>query len=185
MTWLDKDKILPAEPSTALITNLFNEGRAAMVFSGPWFLAEIADDIDFGLALLPNIDEAGGSPMRPWMTVEGAYIAEPSQYKDEAYAFIDYLSGLEAAKIMALQGRQTPANLAVYDDAAVAADPILAAFRRQVEIAVPMPNYAEMTMVWSPVTTAMNSVVRKAATPQAALGVAQKEVEERIKSLRK
>ena len=50
-----------------------------MVFSGPWFLGEIAPGIDYGLAPLPSIDEAGGKPMRPWMTVEGAYIAAPSK----------------------------------------------------------------------------------------------------------
>src|SRR5262245_29781376 len=38
LTWIEKDKILPLEPSTALITALFNEGKAGIVFSGPWFL---------------------------------------------------------------------------------------------------------------------------------------------------
>ena len=42
MKWVEQDKILPAEPSTALVTSLFNEGKAAIVFSGPWFLGEIA-----------------------------------------------------------------------------------------------------------------------------------------------
>jgi len=185
LKWLNDDKILPAEPSTSLITELFNSGRAAMVFSGPWFLAEIADDVDFGLALLPKIDEAGGTRMEPWMTIEGAYIAEPSQKKDAAFDFIMYLTDTPAAKVMAVQGRQTPANQAVYDDPEVAQDPVLSAFRQQVEYAVPMPNYAEMTMVWSPATTAMNSVVRGAASPQVALEQAQKDVEARIASLRK
>lgn len=40
LKWLDQG-FLPAEPSTALITSLFNQGKAAMVFSGPWFLGEI------------------------------------------------------------------------------------------------------------------------------------------------
>ena len=77
----------PAEPSTALITSLFNEGKAAMVFSGPWFLGEIAKGVDYGLAPLPTIAEAGGKPMRPWITVEGVYIAAPSKNKDAAYEF--------------------------------------------------------------------------------------------------
>ncbi len=47
-----------------------------------------------------------------------------------------------------------------------------------------MPNLAEMTMVWSPATTAMNTIVKKAATPKAALDQAQKEVEERISKLK-
>ncbi len=185
MKWFDEDRILPAEPSSSLITMLFNQGDAAIVFSGPWFLAEIAEDIPYGLATLPDIVEAGGAPMQPWMTVEGAYIAAPSPHKDEAYDFALYLTGMEAGKVMALAGRQTPANREVYQDPAVASDPVLSAFREQVETAVPMPNYAEMTMVWSPATTAMNSIVRKATTPRVALDQAQKDVEERVRSLRK
>ena len=93
LKWLDKDQILPAEPSTALITALFNDGKAAMIFNGPWFLGEISKNIDYGLALLPKIKEAGNTPMKPWMTVEGALIAAPSKSKDAAYDFIKYLTG--------------------------------------------------------------------------------------------
>jgi arabinogalactan oligomer/maltooligosaccharide transport system substrate-binding protein len=123
--------------------------------------------------------------MRPWMTVEGVYIGAPSQHKDEAYDFAKFLTDKPAGVIMAIEGRQTPANTAVYDDAKVAADPILQAFRTQVEVAVPMPNKAEMTMVWSPATTAMNVIIKKNATPKAAMEEAQKEVVQRIAALRK
>jgi arabinogalactan oligomer/maltooligosaccharide transport system substrate-binding protein len=176
---------MPEEPSTALITALFNQGKAAMVFSGPWFLGEISKDVDWGLAPLPAISEAGGKPMRPWITVEGVYVAAPSKNKDAAFDFVKYLTDVPAGKVMALEGRQTPANKGVYADPAVARDPILAAFRKQVDVAVPMPNYPEMTMVWSPVTTAMNTIVKKTATPKQAMDIAQKEVLERIASLRK
>lgn len=185
MKWFTKDQILPAEPSTALITSLFNGGKAAIVFSGPWFLGEIAPSVSYGLAPLPNLVEAGGKPMRPWITVEGVLIAAPSKNKDAAYEFAKYLTDLPAAKVMALEGRQTPANKEVYSDPKVAVDTVLAAFRKQVEVGVPMPNVPEMTMVWSPATTAMNTITKKAATPKAALDVAQKEVEQRIADLRK
>jgi arabinogalactan oligomer/maltooligosaccharide transport system substrate-binding protein len=185
MKWFDSDRILPAEPSTALITSLFNGGKAAIVFSGPWFLGEIASSVSYGLAPLPNLVEAGGKPMRPWMTVEGVLIAAPSKNKEAAYDFAKFLTDVPAAKIMALEGRQTPANQGVYADPKVAADPVLAAFRKQVEVAVPMPNVPEMTMVWSPATTAMNTITKKAATPRAAMDAAQKEVEKRIADLRK
>jgi len=184
MKWVEQDKILPAEPSTALVTSLFNEGKAAIVFSGPWFLGEIAKGIDYGLAQLPSIAEAGGNPMRPWMTVEGVYIAAPSKNKEAAYDFAKYLTDLPQARTLAMEGRQTPANKNVYDDPQVAADPVMKAFRKQVEVATPMPNLVEMTMVWSPVTTAMNTVVQKSALPKAAMDVAQKEVERDIARLR-
>jgi arabinogalactan oligomer/maltooligosaccharide transport system substrate-binding protein len=182
LKWINQG-FMPAEPSVALITSLFNDGKAAMVFSGPWFLGEINKGVDYGLAPLPTISEAGNKPIRPWITVEGVYIAGPSKNKDAAFEFAKYVTDVPAAKTLALEGRQTPANKGVYSDPQVAGDPVLKAFRQQVDVAVPMPNLPEMSMVWSPVTTAMNTVVKKAATPKAALDVAQKEVIERINSL--
>lgn len=184
LRWLEQDRILPAEPSTALITSLFNQGKAAIVFSGPWFLGEVSEEVDVGLAPLPVLDEAGGAPMRPWMTVEGVYVAAPSKNKDAAYQLAQFLTDVAQARVLALEGRQTPANLKVYADAQVAADPVLSAFRKQVEVAVPMPNVPEMTMVWSPATTAMNVVIKKAATPQKALADAQADVQQRIARLK-
>ena len=176
---------LPAEPSTALITSLFNEGKSAMVLSGPWFLGEVAKGIDYGLAPLPLISEAGGRPMRPWMTVEGVYVAAPSKQKDAAFDFVRWVTDVEAARVMALEGRQSPAVKAVYEDPRVKTDGVLAAFRKQVEVALPMPNLPEMTMVWSPATTALNKINRGSATPREALAAAQASVVKDVAGLKK
>jgi arabinogalactan oligomer/maltooligosaccharide transport system substrate-binding protein len=180
-----KAGFMPAEPSVALITSLFNEGKAAMVFTGPWFLGEIAKEVDYAVAPLPVLGEAGGKPMRPWMTVEGVFIAAPCTQKEAAFEFVKYVTGPEAARVMALEGRQSPALLAAYEDKAVAADPVLAAFKKQVEVAVPMPNLPEMTMMWSPATTALNKINAGSTSPQEALSVAQKAVEKDVAALRK
>jgi arabinogalactan oligomer/maltooligosaccharide transport system substrate-binding protein len=179
-----KAGILPPEPSSALITSLFNEGKAAMVFSGPWFLGEVNKEIELGLATLPTLSEAGGKPIRPWMTVEGVFITAPCKQKEAAFEFVKYVTDVEAGKVMALEGRQTPAVKAVYDDAKVKADPVLAAFRKQVEVAVPMPNLPEMTMMWSPATTALNKV-NAGASAKEALGVAQQAVQKDVAGLKK
>lgn len=185
LKWIDKDGILPAEPSTALVTSLFNEGKAGIVFSGPWFLGEIAKGIDYGITTLPTIDEAGGKPMRPWMTVEGVYVTAPSKNKEAAFEFAKFLTQTSSAKVLALEGRQSPANAEVYNDADVSKDPQIKAFRDQVNTAVPMPNVPEMTMVWSPATTAMNAILKKASTPKAALEKAQQQVAQDVAGLRK
>jgi arabinogalactan oligomer / maltooligosaccharide transport system substrate-binding protein len=185
MKWVDVDKILPQEPSTALITSLFNTGKAGIVFSGPWFLGEISKDIQYGIAPLPTITEAGGKPMKPWMTVEGLYIAANSKNKEAAYDFMKYATDVAAAKTMALEGRQTPSNKAVYNDPQVSGDPVLEAFKKQVDVGVPMPNFPEMTMVWSPATTAMNTITHHSATPKGAMDVAQKSLEADIARLKK
>jgi arabinogalactan oligomer / maltooligosaccharide transport system substrate-binding protein len=186
MKWYKQDGILPADPSSSLISSLFNDGKAAIVFSGPWFLGEINDaKVKYAIAPLPTIDEAGGKPMRPWLTVEGVYVSAGSKFKEDAYKFAEFLLTKDAAAILALEGGQLPTNKAVYSDPRVAKDPKLSAFRKQLETAVVMPNYAEMTLMWSPVTTAMNKIVKGSATPEAAFGEAQKTITDSIGKLRK
>ncbi|CAM2068879.1 Extracellular solute-binding protein [Sulfidibacter corallicola] len=184
LKWYKDDKIMPGEPSTALITSLFNEGKAAMIFNGPWFLGEIESGVDYGLAVLPTIDEAGGAPMRPWMTIEGLYVAAPSKHKEEAFDFINYLTGVEAAAVMAVEGRQLPANRNVYKSPKILHDPIMKVFLLQGKQAEPMPNLAEMSIFWSPATTAMNTIVKGTANPKAAMDKAQVQVEKAVAKLR-
>jgi arabinogalactan oligomer/maltooligosaccharide transport system substrate-binding protein len=86
---------------------------------------------------------------------------------------------------MGLEGRQSPANKAVYDDPKIASDPVLKAFKQQVDVAVPMPNLPEMTMVWGPATTMMNAVTKHGATPKAGLDTAQAQVANAIAQLKK
>jgi arabinogalactan oligomer/maltooligosaccharide transport system substrate-binding protein len=185
MKWYTEDKILPADPSSALISTLFNGGNAAMVLSGPWFVSEIQPGVDYGLAVLPKCVECGGEPLRPWLTVEGIYISAGSKNSEAAYELLKYLVSEEAALVMALEGRQQPSNKSVYENAEVQNDPVLTAFRNQLETAVPMPNYAEMTLMWSPVTTAMNKIVKGSSSPQAAMDEAQRTITESIEALRR
>jgi arabinogalactan oligomer/maltooligosaccharide transport system substrate-binding protein len=185
LKWYKQDGILPADPSSTLIANLFNEGKAAIVFSGPWFLGEVQDKVKYAIAPLPAVSEAGGKPMKPWLTIEGVYVSAQSANKEKAYAFAEYLVSPEAALVLALEGGQLPTNKAVYADPRVMKNPTLQGFRKQLDTAVPMPNYAEMTLMWSPVTTAMNKIVKGSATPEAALKEAQDTVKGNIAKLRK
>lgn len=184
MAWSQKDGVLPPEPSEALIASMFNEGKAAMVINGPWFVGDIDRKIDVGFAPLPVVD-AAKKPMRPWMTIEGAYVAASSTRKDAAYALVKHLAGVDAGRVLAIEGRQLHTNKAVYADPAVAADPVLKAFREQLENAEPMPNRPEMTMVWSPATTAMNKIVKGNASVEAALKEAAGSIQDSINALRK
>ncbi len=184
MTWYKKDGILPPEPSEALIASLFNEGKAAMVINGPWFVGDIDKKINFGLAPLPLLD-AAKKPLRPWMTIEGAYVAASSAKKDLAYELVKYLTSEEAGLVLALEGRQLHTNKAIYANPKVSGDPVLKAFRDQLDNAEPMPNRPEMTMVWSPATTAMNKIVKGNATVEAALKEAATTMQESIAALRK
>ncbi len=184
MAWYKKEGVLPTEPSEALIASMFNEGKAAMVINGPWFVGDIDKKINVGFAPLPVVD-AAKKPMRPWMTIEGAYVAASSANKEVAYELAKYLTSEEAGLVLALEGRQLHTNKAIYANPKVAGDPVLKAYREQLDSAEPMPNRPEMTMVWSPATTAMNKIVKGNATVEAALKEAQASIEDSVNALRK
>jgi arabinogalactan oligomer / maltooligosaccharide transport system substrate-binding protein len=182
--WKDADRILPRDPTASLITSLFNEGRAGMIFTGPWFLGEVSDKVDFGVAVLPGLSEAGGAPMRPWLSVEAVFLAAGKPRPKDAFDFAWFLTGPEGGAIMAREGGQLPAAAGAYNDPAIAADPVVAAFKAQAANGVAMPNTPEMTLVWSPADKAIKRMARSEATPAAALADLQREVAASINALR-
>lgn len=64
-------------------------------------------------------------------------------------------------------------------------DPILKVFRQQIEVAVPMPNVPEMSMMWTPATIALGSMIKRTVTPKEALETAQKALAKDVANLRK
>lgn len=172
--------IVPEDVSSILVTSLFNEGKAAMVINGPWFLGEIDPKIEFGVAVLPTVVPAGNKPARPFLTAEAVILSAKSANKKAAFEFMKFLTADEEAKIRALEGRMSVANQAVYADPQIAADPVLSAFKQQLETAVPMPNTPAMLSVWTPATTALSSIIKGGADAQEMLVKAEKEVEYRL-----
>jgi arabinogalactan oligomer/maltooligosaccharide transport system substrate-binding protein len=173
-SWL-RQGFLPS-PSTTLITSLFNEGKLAMVIGGPSFVERIAPSVPFALAPLPAVEEAGGKPMRPWITVQGVHIAATSRHKDVAARLVRYLTDLPAARTLALEGRLLPAHEAAYREPQLSTDPVLQGFRRQLDTAVPMPNVPGMSRIWGPLARALEAVVERRSSPQEALDQAQREL---------
>jgi arabinogalactan oligomer / maltooligosaccharide transport system substrate-binding protein len=182
--WKRDLAILPDDPTASLVSSLFNSGRAAMIFNGPWFLGEIANTIDFGAAVLPTINGAGERPMSPFMAVEAIFVSAGTHDQAEAWAFAKFLTSLEAARIMAIEGGELPTLKAVYDEPEVAANPVTQAYKDQALTAVAMPNRPEMTMVWSPADKAMKRITKLETTSKAAWDDCQREVQASIDALR-
>ena len=66
-----------------------------------------------------------------------------------------------------------PAHHAVYRDPQLSSNWVIQGFRRQLDTAIPMPNHAAMSRVWGPLSRALEAVVEKRDSPQAALDRAQ------------
>lgn len=168
--------LLPEEPTSSLVTELFNQGRAAMVISGPWFLGEIAAERRFAISPLPIVS-ATGAPAAPYLTVEGAFVSAFARQHEAAAELARYLVAEPAAVRRALEGRQAVCTLAAARDPRVALDPILGPFIALIERARPMPNRPEMQATWEPLARAMRRATRGALLPEAALQAAQREFE--------
>jgi len=178
-----KEKIMPEEMTNTLVTTLFNEGKAAMVINGPWFRGEIDPGIDYGVALLPVISEVG-KPAIPFLTVEGMIMSAKSTNKDAAFKVMEYFTNNASSLVFATTGKMISANKSVFLNKKIASDPLIMGFMAQVRQSIPMPNAPEMTMVWSPVTTAMNKAFLGALSPSDALTEAQNSVISAISMLR-
>ncbi|MBI2572099.1 MAG: extracellular solute-binding protein [Candidatus Schekmanbacteria bacterium] len=179
-----KHGIIPQEVTNVLVTTLFNQGNGAMVISGPWFRGEIAGKVDYGVAPLPEISGLGRRAT-PFMSSEAVIMSAHSTHKEAAYAVMEYLTSADAARVMATKGRQTAANVKVWEQPDVAKDPTLSVFRAQLDDSRPMPNTPEMTMVWTPASTAMAKVIVGTTEPGAALKEAQQEVEKLIEGAKR
>ncbi|HQI04592.1 MAG TPA: extracellular solute-binding protein, partial [bacterium] len=170
-------KIVPQEATSALVTQLFNDGKAAMVINGPWFLGEIRKDVPFDVAVLPTVSQTG-NVLKPFLTVESYLIAEhPTVNVSGAKAFGEFITSFDGAKVRAVTGRQSVSTKSVYTDPDIANDNILNTFRVQAEIAVPMSNDPKMRMVWEPFAGALRKVLRGAESSKTALDSAQTQFE--------
>lgn len=175
--------VVPKGVNSAMVTSLFNEGKAAMVISGPWFLGEIADGKRYAVSLLPAARP--GQRLKPFLGSEALFLSAFSKHKDEALQVMLALTSDEAAATRWKVGRQTVANEAVYARQEVIADPVVSVFRAQAQNTVLMPSVPEMQVVWSSMDTAINQVVFGDVEPDKALADAQKKILSDIEKMRK
>lgn len=73
---------IPSGIDYARLKALFNDEMADMVINGPWFMADLRSDLNFGVSVLPKIDDptapanAYGSP---FVTAEGIFMARDTK----------------------------------------------------------------------------------------------------------
>jgi arabinogalactan oligomer / maltooligosaccharide transport system substrate-binding protein len=167
--------IVPPETSSTLTTTLFSQGKAAMAISGPWMLGELPATLKVGVAPLPTVS-ATGKPAAPLLGAEAIMMSTKSSQKTAAFRAMSFLTGNWAATQRALLARQPVANVGAWKDPRVARDPILGAFRRQLDAAVVMPGTPEMRLVWSPMDMALQKVIGSSTAPQTAVSEAETEI---------
>ncbi|HEU0037417.1 MAG TPA: extracellular solute-binding protein [Kofleriaceae bacterium] len=165
----------PENAEGPLVATLFNDGKAATVVSGPWFVADINASVPWQVTTLPTVS-ATGRPAAPFLGAEGILMSARAHDKATAFAVMDALTSDVAAIERAKHARQVVPNVAAYSDPDVAADPALVAFRAQLANTVPMPMGPAMRMVWTPYKTALGEVLAGRAEPGERLIAVEREV---------
>jgi len=163
-TMVVREEVCPDEASYVLVQQLFNDGRAAMVLNGPWFLSGLDEDLDFGVVELP-------APMVPPLSVEGLFVSAYSTDPAAAMAAAAELSSAAYDLHRVGTGRQVVPRAREYDD------PVQAVFYDAALKAVPPPNRPEMPLIWEPTNAALRKVLRGDATPEEAAAFAQRRFE--------
>ena len=165
----------PEDAQPPLVTSLFNEGRTATAVSGPWFITDIRPDVPWAVTTLPIVS-ATGRPAEPFGGAEGVLMSARATDKPGAFAVAEFLTSDAAAIERARLARQIVPNRRAYDDPAVASDPVLAAFRAQLDGSVALPKATAMRVVWVPYRTALGEVLAGRAEPAARLRAVEAEV---------
>jgi arabinogalactan oligomer/maltooligosaccharide transport system substrate-binding protein len=168
--------VIPGDASGAMVASMFNQGTAAMAMAGPWFVGDIDDGVPWRVTTLPTISETG-LPAAPFLGAEGVLMSSRARDKTAAFRVMDYFTGDAAAIARARRARQVVPNRGAYDDAALAGDPVLGAFRAQLEHTIPMSAEPVMRLVWTPYKTALGDIFAGRATAAERLRDTQAEVE--------
>ena len=144
---------LEADGDYNTVTTLFNEGKAQAIIGGPWLVAGIrAAGIDLGVASLSDMTLPNGEPLAPFSGVQGIGVMKvAAETKGDAIALaLEALASPEVGIALAKAGGCAPANSLSYDDPD--------AIERTADTAQPMPNAAEMNVMWGPVDSMLAAV---------------------------
>lgn len=182
LSHLLKQKIMPEEITSTLVTSLFNQNKAAFVINGPWFLGEIEKEVEFGVTLLPVLDRKSAPSIKeekrltPFLTVEAIIMSAKSNHKKEAFKLMKYITSDSQAEIRLREGNQTVSNKRLYEKDEIKSNPIIMAFFEQQKYSIPMENTPEMRMVWTPIQMALSKFIRGETDYKGILESANKEI---------
>ena len=145
----------------------FNQGRVAMMISGPWAWDNAKKSgIDFGVAAIPSVS---WQPSKPFVGVLGCMITAPSKLKDIAREFIErHLLKVDSLKLISADvPLGTPANKAYFRE--LAQDPRIRATMANAAAGEPIPSIPEMSRFFPAMDAALEAMTSGRQTPRQAL----------------
>jgi multiple sugar transport system substrate-binding protein len=153
----------------------FATGRAAMMVNGPWNLQAVQTDapnMNWYLAKIPK-DKKYTSVLGG----ENMGITATSQYPNEAWAFLKYMSGTSVMETyMTTSGKFPPRSDVMNGSDFWKSDRLLKVFADQMQYAMPRGPHPRWPDISNAISTALQEALSKTKTPAQALKDAQGKV---------
>lgn len=123
----DKSAAQPSDVGTTSGSEIFGEGKAAMVIEGPWlisYLQQTFPNIEYATAQVPTVAGKKGT-----MAYTVAYVMnKQSKHKPEAWKLISYLTGREGMEAWTRGGFALPSRKSVATTLGYDKNPLYAPF---------------------------------------------------------
>ncbi len=142
------------------MTDLFFNGNAAFMWTGPWALPDVQNaGVPYATSKLPAIE---GSTAVPFVGVQAFFVNAFSEQKALAQTFVAEFVATEDVMVQLFEaGQRAPAHIAAFNQ--VADDPDVVAFGASAEDGQPMPNIPEMSAVWGSLGNAVQEVYNQSS----------------------
>ncbi len=158
--------LLPLNPTGERVGQLYRDGKAAMVLSGPWFVSGLERPV--AAAVLPVVSETG-LPAKPYLTVDTLYLAQHARHAEASRDFGRFLAGPDGAKLRREHGQA----VACPGLPEAAPGSLTAVLEQQARSAIPMPNNPDLAAVFEAESQALRQTLRGVVTPAEAAKTAQ------------
>lgn len=174
----------PRDLDNAMISNLFDEKKAAMMISGPWDISKLKElKINYGLALIPTISSTGKAAS-PFVSSQGMMMTSACKNKDAAAKAMKYYLNSKVAMAYFKAGGYMPANNTIYSNAQVKADKDILAFKKQAEAGTSQPNIPEMGVMWTPANNLLQEAIVLKQDAKSSVQKYQKQAEDAISNMK-
>ncbi|MDP8962916.1 MAG: ABC transporter substrate-binding protein, partial [Cyanobacteriota bacterium] len=123
----DKSSAQPSDMGANSGSDLFGQGKAAMVIEGSWAIPYLKDtfpQLEFATAEVPNLNDKKGT-----MAYTVAYVMnKKTKHKDAAWQLLSYLTSKDGMKAWASEGLVLPARKSILAELGYAQNPLYAPF---------------------------------------------------------
>ena len=166
-----------ANDSYGTMMTLFKEGKVGMIINGPWEVANISDDPNFGGFENLGVAPVPGGSAEPGAPVGGhnyvIYSGMDESKADAAIAFVNFMASPESQAFIADELGLLPGNAAAYD--LIGDNEKVAAWQSALEVATPRPWIPEGGLFFGPLDEMATKVLIQGEDVQASLDTTAKQ----------